>query len=322
MNNYKEIELDYKARESAIAFFEKVINEPQMSEFESAFISGLIKQYKPKTVIEIGVAAGGSTAIILESLESYCKSYKLYSFDLNLKVYGDSKNSIGYLCNQYKKNRPLTKGSHELIYGKYAPESIELIESECDFMIIDTAHVLPGEILDFLAFYPILNPNAIVVLHDAVLNHLGTRPDRQFATKILFDVISAEKFVNFDKSNNYFFPNIVAFQLNSTSRNSLIDVISSLSITWEYLPSEYELQIYDNEIRKHYSPMEYKVWQSNILFQKASIRKMNNHTFELVRYKGLIWFIIKFFNGFYYLRYNGLRRYINRLLFLISNRQQ
>lgn len=36
-----------------------------MSEFDSAFLCGIIKKQKPKKILELGIASGGTTAIIM-----------------------------------------------------------------------------------------------------------------------------------------------------------------------------------------------------------------------------------------------------------------
>ena len=43
--------------------------EPEMSESESAFLCGALKQFHPKKILEIGVAGGATTAIIVQTLE-------------------------------------------------------------------------------------------------------------------------------------------------------------------------------------------------------------------------------------------------------------
>ena len=48
------------------------------------------------------------------------------------------------------------------------PDVIDEIGSDIDFLILDTLHIVPGEILDFLVCLPYLTKDAIVVLHDAI----------------------------------------------------------------------------------------------------------------------------------------------------------
>ncbi len=43
-------------------------NEPEMTEFELSFLCGLIRDRRPQKIIEVGVAAGGTTAVGTEEL--------------------------------------------------------------------------------------------------------------------------------------------------------------------------------------------------------------------------------------------------------------
>ncbi len=69
MNHINEIVLDFEPRKNVLSKIPVVPNEPEMSEFESAFLCGLLKKFKPKKVLEIGVAGGATTAIMLQCLE-------------------------------------------------------------------------------------------------------------------------------------------------------------------------------------------------------------------------------------------------------------
>ena len=76
----------------------KVINridiypgEPEMTEYESAVLCGVIVEKKPKKILEVGVAAGGTTAIIMQCLEDFEISSSVISCDLNKKYYRNNK---------------------------------------------------------------------------------------------------------------------------------------------------------------------------------------------------------------------------------------
>ena len=56
---------------------------------------------------------------------------------------------------------------------------------EFDFCFIDTAHVLPGEILDYLVALPFMHENSIVAMHDTAL-YFCCENDRIVATRVLF----------------------------------------------------------------------------------------------------------------------------------------
>lgn len=74
-----------------------------MSEFESAFLCGLLKKFKPKKILEVGVSAGGTTPIILQCLEDNGQEYEMYSIDVSEKYYRDSNKETGFIAKHAKK---------------------------------------------------------------------------------------------------------------------------------------------------------------------------------------------------------------------------
>ena len=319
METYKEIDLDYQVRLDVLDKVDEVPGEPEMSEFESAFLAGVIKQSTPKKVLEIGVAAGGTTAIILDSLETYSNEYALFSLDLNDKFYRDKTKKTGFLAEQYKQNNPLKKGTHSLITGKYAPLSANVVGDQIDLIIIDTVHVLPGEILDFLAYYPYLSNDAFVILHDTALNHKGnSKPSKSFATKLLFDVIQADKYINYDLSESYLFPNIAAFQLNPLTSKSLIDLVSSLTISWEYFPTEEEIVIYTDAISNKYDSCITELWNKVNQQQRETMKPISKRksTYRNITVKrgGFIYWIFMFTVSTRFLLDNGPRALFEKIV--------
>lgn len=53
--------LDFSIRDS----LPEEIAPIEMSPFDSGFLCGLMKKYRPKRILEVGVSAGGTTSIIL-----------------------------------------------------------------------------------------------------------------------------------------------------------------------------------------------------------------------------------------------------------------
>ena len=135
-----------------------------MSEFESAFLCGLLKKFKPKKILEVGVAAGGTTAIILNALEKNAQPYVMKSIDISRTVWNDSSKPVGYLATSMKKI--LQVGTHDFYIETTLPFVLDEIGGDIDFVILDTAHVLPGENLDFLVALPYLKENAVICMHD------------------------------------------------------------------------------------------------------------------------------------------------------------
>lgn len=95
--------------------------------------------------------------------------------DLDENYYRNRSQKIGYLAEECKK---ILQGSikYKLFTGKFAPHCLPVIGEDIDFLILDTVHSLPGELLDFLACYPYLKRGSVVILHDIALNHLSYNP--------------------------------------------------------------------------------------------------------------------------------------------------
>ncbi len=63
----------------------------EMVERERAFVLEQIQKYKPKKIVEIGIAAGANSVLILDFLFSnnFLDSTSLYALDFNTKNYRD-----------------------------------------------------------------------------------------------------------------------------------------------------------------------------------------------------------------------------------------
>lgn len=225
-------------------------DKAEMTEDELAFLCGLIKKNRPHKIVEIGVAAGGTTAVILNCIAMLGLETKVFSVDLLKNFYRDQEKEVGYLAQECKAMLD-RKLEHILYTGKYAVERLETIGKDIDLLILDTVHSLPGEILDFLAYFPYLKQGSIVVLHDITLNYSGTNP-YAYATKLLLDVVVANKIINLEINNNR--PNIAAFVINEHTCQYMYSVFSALTITWEYLPDNREVSLYREWYAKFYSP--------------------------------------------------------------------
>jgi predicted O-methyltransferase YrrM len=211
----------------------------EMSFFESAFLCGLLRVFKPKKIVEIGVSAGGTTAIILNTLSLLDLEYHLHSIDIFKQYVRDISKPMGYVVNQYLPK--LTK-NWTLYLGDVAPVPLRTIGNQIDFCIIDTQHIIPGEILDFISVFPYLSDNAIVVLHDMTRHYepqYGTNFHR-YATTALFTAIVADKIVLsdicFDKPEGL--PNIAAFRTTKDTKKYIENIFLALSLPWTYLPDD------------------------------------------------------------------------------------
>ena len=144
---------------------------------EFYFINGIIRKLKPKNCLEIGVAYGGSAILILNALKDI-KDSILVSLDLN-KIFGKDKLNTGYRVNKYF---PELSKNWKLFTGEQPHRFLEKLNIKFDLLFLDTFHLAPGELINFIEALPFLNENAIVILHD-IMYHL---PSNNYVKEIKY----------------------------------------------------------------------------------------------------------------------------------------
>lgn len=242
----------------------------EMSEFEQAFLCGMIKNAHPKKVVEIGVSAGGTTAVILNCLAMLGEDVRMYSCDLNKTYYRDSSKLVGFVAEELKpyildRESGQAKVNHTILSGGYAPEFLPEIGKDIDFLILDTVHWLPGEMLDFIACLPYLKKGATVVLHDVSMN--VTINNDAIATKFVFDTVVADKYIMKTEDRPCEFPNIAAFKITNDTYRYIRDCFSSLTITWSYMPKPAEFKLYHEFYLTEYDKDLVEVYDKAVLLQ-------------------------------------------------------
>ena len=167
-NRYKLLNFSNTSIETTdLNILKKIENEIknyiELTPEEQKFMNGLIRNIKPKKIVEIGVSKGGSSALILNAIKDINGS-KLYSIDKSSYCYREKNKKTGFIVEE-KFPELLDKWS--LYTGGITSEFIESIGGGIDLVFIDTVHVTPGEMLDWLMVLPFLKNEAIVVFHDA-----------------------------------------------------------------------------------------------------------------------------------------------------------
>lgn len=219
----------------------------EMSRLQHGFLCGLLKKYHPHKIVEVGMAEGGTTAVIMKCLEMIQSDAQIYSVDLNKQCYCRKDKITGYQMEEVKEELR-NYSNHNLVLGCILPEVIDNIGEGIDFVVLDTVHCLPGELLDFLCILPYLNNRAIIVMHDTVLNFSGCA-SACCATKILFDVASGKKYFHYENRD---LRNIAAIEMNESTRELAANLFSALSITWNYIPDDFAMNCYRNIYRRYY----------------------------------------------------------------------
>lgn len=223
----------------------------EMTKTEASVLCGLIKEYRPKKILELGVAAGGSTCLIMKCLEFLgLFETSVYSLDLNEQFYHNKEKETGCMLKDNKELFP-NYDNHTFMLGKLAVDRMDEIGDAIDLLFMDTMHLLPGEILDFLLLYPRLSPNAIVVLHDTNLHNISGESrimGKAISNRVLVNTVTANKFYT-DKME---YLNIGAFQIIEDTKKYIADVFAALLLPWSYFVDPAVVQKYKEAYEKCY----------------------------------------------------------------------
>ena len=102
---------------------EKIKQIVELSFDAQTFLNGLIRKYKPKKILELGVSAGGSSSLILNAIKDIPNS-KLYSIDRYNEWYKNKSKKVGWLV---KERFPELMNKWILYTGRNPSEYIEKI---------------------------------------------------------------------------------------------------------------------------------------------------------------------------------------------------
>jgi predicted O-methyltransferase YrrM len=137
----------------------------EMTEGERVFLTKLILEARPRKILELGVSAGGSSAVLLNAIQGMPDTV-FHSIEYSATWWQGTNQPSGFLVS---KRFPEWRARWQLHLPGTAAEFMQEIGDDIDFCLIDTVHLLPGEILDFLMVLPYLAPKATVVIHDTAL---------------------------------------------------------------------------------------------------------------------------------------------------------
>jgi predicted O-methyltransferase YrrM len=232
-----------------------------------------VQIYQPKSILELGVAAGGGTSVLLNAAKGYSTGdVTITSIDFaktmpasapSFKRYmNDNKPAnIGFIAHKYLEAGYADNVAWNLFAGKDVSQILVESDMRFDFVVLDTAHHHPCESLNFLSVLPFLNDGAIVVLHDLRLS-MSNLPKLEFYANItLFDSVVGEKITPL-KDANYEFPNIGAVRITADTRKYIENVFYSLRLKWEYMPPAPMLHSVGDIIKKHYPEKLRKIYSN------------------------------------------------------------
>ncbi len=204
-----------------------------MTTDETALICGLIRQNRPRKILEVGVNKGGTTAVLLTALELLSEESVLHSVD----IFDNTEEILGKI--------PDITHRLKLHCGRDISAYLEEIGNDIDFCILDTSHVLPGEVLNFLCILPYLTIGATVVVHDQThqfdvdspyVRHMGS--SSIISCRLLNDLVVARKttpaMVGPDGMQSA--PNISSFTISEQTISNAGNILSALMLPWKTMP--------------------------------------------------------------------------------------
>ena len=206
-------------------------------------INGIIRKHRPKNCLEVGVARGGSSILILNAIKDIDNS-RLVSLDLNTNFYMNNSLLTGYRVKQYF---PELTSKWQLFTGEQPHIFLKKLNIKFDFVFLDTAHISPGEIINFIEILPFLNENAIIVLHD-IMFHFYKEKIREKIVSISSPQLLLMSAIYGDKiliKNNKGIDNMGVIFLYKNQNNHYLDYFLLLLSFWDYLPTKKQI----NEIR-------------------------------------------------------------------------
>ena len=233
---------------------EKIIDVSEMTHSERVFFNNIIRKTKPKKILELGIAAGASSAIILNAIKDDDDAH-LYSIDYSERYCRDSTKKSGFLVEE---RFPELSAKWSCYLGKLGFEFMEEIGGEIDLCLLDTRHRNPGEILDFLMILPFMKKNGIIIIHDISLHvSRDVACDEFYFTYVtcgqLFSAIKGTKILP-NYTEHYYFPNIGMITLSDDINNDVISIFNLLTQPWSGgIPSTDELSSLREFLKKYYS---------------------------------------------------------------------
>jgi predicted O-methyltransferase YrrM len=140
-----------------------------VSTSDAAFLAEIIAAVEPRTVVEIGVASGASSAAILHSLDRLREPEQrtLYSCDVRPTCYFNEAFETGQACREmYPHPRALWQRDWTMDARRLRAQ---VPAGSVDLTFIDANHAHPWPLLDLLHATEFAKPGSWVVLHDVEL---------------------------------------------------------------------------------------------------------------------------------------------------------
>ena len=133
-----------------------------ISDYDAQFLAGLVTFANAENAVEIGVASGWSSAVLLTALSKLAGKRRLTGIDLSPTYYLDDSIPTGRAVQEIVPN---LASNYHLLTGRLAFDVMPEI-GKVDFAFIDGHHMHPWATLDMLSILPFIDRGRWVAMHD------------------------------------------------------------------------------------------------------------------------------------------------------------
>jgi predicted O-methyltransferase YrrM len=142
--------------------------KPSQVRSEITSLANIVKELKPKTVLEVGTARGGTLFLFARLSDPEAT---LVSVDLPGGMYGGGYPD--WKIPLYESFRQDKQAIHLVRADSHATETLEKVKSilggrPVDFLFIDADHTYEGVKKDFELYSPLVRPGGTIAFHDIV----------------------------------------------------------------------------------------------------------------------------------------------------------
>jgi predicted O-methyltransferase YrrM len=226
------------------AFIERAYHPPSwatgyISRGDARFLYEMIEDLRPAKILEIGVASGVSTVLLLETLEALTLDAHLYSFDIEDRYYARKDLRLGeHIFERFGEAPEQLSLNPRVSSMELTPRLLEIAREPVDFTFIDAEHSHPWPCLDLLAILKAVKPGSWVALHDINLPNLA--PEFQcYGPLRLFGSWPGERRVFVDGAEK---ANIGAIKLFDTVAENVDAILAVLRQKWDVHVNYWDVQ--------------------------------------------------------------------------------
>ena len=162
-----------------------------ISDADAAFFAGLVVETQPRKLVEIGVASGWGSCVLLHALHSAgLERSEIYGVDIADRFFYDAAYATGQCVRDVMPER---LDRYRLLTGVTIGECAPKIGGGVDFAFIDAHHMHPWAALDLLAVMPFMKPGSWIAMHDLNLSRKEDQEHRNRGPKYLFEGWDGDK---------------------------------------------------------------------------------------------------------------------------------